>query len=564
MEAYRGRAGICILLLPGTAPFRIAPRHLTATHAFEFDMSDARPITADTTASDVDLSGRQLGGYRLLRRLGKGAMAEVYLAEQLSLGRQVAIKVLRSHLATDATYVERFQHEARAAAQLVHANIVQIFEVGYADGWHFIAQEYVQGLNLAELIARRGTPDNARVVAIVRQVAAALHKAAEHGIVHRDIKPENIMLSAGGEVKVADFGLARLYREDSQNLTQAGITMGTPLYMSPEQVEGKPLDARSDIYSLGVTSYEMLAGEPPFRGETALAIAVQHLNVQPLRLENVRADLPEPICRIVHTMLAKDPVERYASPRQLMHELRRVSIELFEDDPGEEPDAWQADLVSTVEARRLATQRLAAAMRTASMPTVQRRGAVRWAAASAACLALGLAVAWLARPMPLLVSASEDPTAVARQSSAAEQLLYATLLNSEAGWKSVDYYFPESRFDVQRARQGLALLYLRDYDYPRALEIFNEFAAYNDVEVELRAFGQAGQAVVLIRQNRYEEAAAKLTQLWPQRDKLDGEMRVLVGLVLAERRVPGDLRSFRQWRDWLRNAPPPPMTPEVG
>jgi serine/threonine-protein kinase len=340
--------------------------------------------------------------------------------------------------------------------------------------------------------------------------------------------------------------------------------MGTPLYMSPEQVEGRPLDSRSDVYSLGVTAYEMLAGEPPFRGETALAIAVQHLNSQAERLENVRADVPEPICRIVHTMLAKDPAERYASPRQLLQELRRVSIELFQDDPGEEQDAWQDDLASTVEARRLATQQLAAAMRTASMPTVRRRGVVLWIAAAVACLVMGIVAARLFRPQPLLVAAAEDPTAVPRQSSAADQELYATLLNTEAGWKSVGYYFPESRVNVQRAQQGLALLYLRDYDYQRAMEIFNEFATYNDAEVELRAFGLAGQALVLLRQDQFSEAAEKLTQLWPNRSKLDGEMRVLVGLVLAERRVPGDLRSFRQWREWLRNAPPAPAAPGVG
>jgi hypothetical protein len=177
---------------------------------------------------------------------------------------------------------------------------------------------------------------------------------------------------------------------------------------------------------------------------------------------------------------------------------------------------------------------------------------------------MGIVAARLFRPQPLLVAAAEDPTAVPRQSSAADQELYATLLNTEAGWKSVGYYFPESRVNVQRAQQGLALLYLRDYDYQRAMEIFNEFATYNDAEVELRAFGLAGQALVLLRQDRFSEAAEKLTQLWPNRSKLDGEMRVLVGLVLAERRVPGDLRSFRQWRDWLRNAPPAPAAPGVG
>ena len=142
----------------------------------------------------------------------------------------------------------------------MHANIVQIYEVGCADGIHYIAQEYVQGMNLREWMPRNGPPDAKLTVAVMRQVAAALHKAAQTGIVHRDIKPENIMLSKAGEVKVADFGLARIAREDDVlHLTQVGITMGTPLYMSPEQVEGKPLDPRSDLYSFGVTCYHMLS-----------------------------------------------------------------------------------------------------------------------------------------------------------------------------------------------------------------------------------------------------------------------------------------------------------------
>ena len=408
-------------------------------------MADSTPSVTDTSLPETDLSGRKLGGYRLLRRLGKGAMAEVYLAEQISLSRQVAIKVLRSNLATDATYVERFQHEARAAAQLIHANIVQIYEVGYADGYHFIAQEYVQGLNLAELMARRGPPDLQRVLAIVRQVAAALCKAAEHGIVHRDIKPENIMLSASGEVKVADFGLARLYRaEDALNLTQIGVTMGTPLYMSPEQVEGKPLDARSDIYSLGVTTYEMLAGEPPFRGETALAIAVQHLQTQPKRLENIRADLP--LERLPHRPYhAGQGSERAAGHAAAVAggSAQRVDRAVSRRGRPKSRTAGRTIWSTVVESRRQATQRLAAAMKTTAMPAV-RRG---WDVAFGCCWCWprwpwGSAAAWVLRPTPLIVAAAEDPTAVPKHESAEEQLIYATLLDSEAGWKSVGYYFP--------------------------------------------------------------------------------------------------------------------------
>src|SRR5437899_1154884 len=158
---------------------------------------------------EADLSGRKLGDFQLLRRLGRGAMADVYLADQGSLRRQVAIKVLKSHLATDEGYVRRFHHEAQAAASLVHANIVQIHDAGYVDGIHYIAQEYVQGQNLREWLVRHGPADVKLAVTVLRQVAAALIKAAERGIVHRDVKPENIMIARTGEVKVADFGLAR-------------------------------------------------------------------------------------------------------------------------------------------------------------------------------------------------------------------------------------------------------------------------------------------------------------------------------------------------------------------
>ena len=212
------------------------------------------------------LVGKTLKDYYVLRRLGQGAMAEVYLAQQISLGRQVALKVLNAELARDPIYVERFHHEARAAAALGprgnRADLRSGAERRRAEGTaHFIAQEYVPGRNLGEVIRSRGRLEPALALDILRQVAAALAKAASEGIVHRDIKPENIMLARSGEVKVADFGLARVQGDGGVNLTQIGVTMGTPLYMSPEQIEGRPLDSRSDIYSLGVTAYHMLAGD---------------------------------------------------------------------------------------------------------------------------------------------------------------------------------------------------------------------------------------------------------------------------------------------------------------
>ena len=190
----------------------------------------------DQPTPSRDLSGRTLGGYLLLRRLGRGAMAEVYLAVQTSLKRKVAVKVLRPEFANDATYVARFQREAESAASLVHANIVQIYEVGCVDDIHFIAQEYVPGENLRQWMRRNGNPTGAQALAIISQAAAGLARAGEKKLVHRDIKPENILITKNGEVKVADFGLARQSFDEtgeSLALTQVGMTLGTPPLHEP-------------------------------------------------------------------------------------------------------------------------------------------------------------------------------------------------------------------------------------------------------------------------------------------------------------------------------------------
>ncbi|MDZ7620619.1 MAG: serine/threonine-protein kinase, partial [Patescibacteria group bacterium] len=319
----------------------------------------------DDPAPGADLVGRLLGDYRLLRLLGQGAMAEVYLAEQLSLRRRVAVKILKPELAHDPKYLERFRREAQSAAALVHGSIVQVYEVGEQAGLHFIAQEYVQGQNLREWLRRHGPLDLPQAISVMRQVTAALAKAAEAGIVHRDIKPENIMLTAEGEVKVADFGLARLtHQDESLDLTQVGMTMGTPLYMSPEQVEGKPLDPRSDLYSLGVTCYHLLSGQPPFQSETALGVAVQHIKNQPAPLESKRADLPIALCRIVHRMLAKSPADRFGSAHELLHEIRKLHAEHARPDWPEQFAVWESSAVgSPTVGTAHVTQRLASLMK---------------------------------------------------------------------------------------------------------------------------------------------------------------------------------------------------------
>jgi serine/threonine-protein kinase len=280
---------------------------------------------ASGSAANPDLSGKALGEFQLLRRLGLGGMGQVYLAEQVSLKRKVAIKVMRTDVAVSMSSYQRFRAEAEAIARVTHANIVQVYAFGEQDGLHYMALEYVEGRNLRQYLSKKGPPDLPLALSIMRQVAAALQRASELGIVHRDIKPENILLTRRGEVKVADFGLSRCFDSEQTpvHITQPGVTMGTPLYMSPEQVQGKPVDPRSDIYSFGVTCYHMLAGTPPFRGQTALELAMQHVQEEPRPLGEVRPDLPVEFCAVIHKMMAKEVENRYQSCAELRKDLDR-------------------------------------------------------------------------------------------------------------------------------------------------------------------------------------------------------------------------------------------------
>jgi serine/threonine protein kinase len=252
-------------------------------------------------AKDGELGGKLIGDFKVLYKLGHGGMGQVFLAEQVSLKRKVALKILRTDLAEDKDSLQRFKKEAEAIAQVVHPCIVQVYAIGEAEGQHFMALEYVEGRNLKEYLSLRGTLDVHSVVSILRQVASALQRSSELGITHRDIKPENILLTRKGEVKVADFGLARFAATiQPLNLTQTGMTLGTPLYMAPEQVEGKQIDQRTDIYSLGVTAYHMIAGYPPYQGDNAFEVALKHLRGEAELLATIRPDFPKDILSLIH------------------------------------------------------------------------------------------------------------------------------------------------------------------------------------------------------------------------------------------------------------------------
>lgn len=497
-------------------------------------------MTDTPTASvpETDLSGRQLGDYQVLRRLGRGGMADVYLAEQASLRRQVALKVLKKSLAADEAYVRRFRNEAQAAAALSHANIVQIYEVGYVDGIHFIAQEYVKGQNLRQLLNRQTSIDTRLALHIIRQVAAALYRAGQQGVVHRDIKPENIMLAPTGEVKVTDFGLARVTQNgDAMNLTQVGVTMGTPLYMSPEQVEGRALDQRSDLYSFGVTCYHMLAGRPPFQGETPLSIAVQHLKAEPDRLEELRPDLPPGLCRIVHTLMAKSPSQRFASAADVLRELRTLQT------PEGSDELWSSDSLAAIELEvsgrdftpTLATQQLQAVMhQTQTLAIAARRRFWPWVLLMVAgALAAGGLFAWSTRPPPLLANAGQ-PGTIARFANVKEQFAFAATspVQSEAAYRAVWEYFPptdgdeEHLYYARRAKQRLAQFYRDEDQIAKATEIYRELANLPDAELDFKIIGHLGLANIYTEQGNAEaatsslSAARSLMQRIPQREDI--------------------------------------------
>jgi serine/threonine-protein kinase len=496
-------------------------------------MSHDDSLSPVSAADEPDLTNRQVGDFRILRRLGRGGMGEVYLAEQQSLGRQVAIKVLRPTLATDANYVQRFTHEARAAARLAHANIVQIYEVGTRDGIHYIAQEYVPGQNLRQLLMRRGQGlDLPEAIAVIRQTAAALQKAGEQGIVHRDIKPENILLAPSGELKVADFGLARVVSDsEALQLTQLGMTMGSPLYMSPEQAEGRPVDPRSDLYSFGATCYHMLAGRPPFTGDSPLAIAVQHVKTDPVPLEEMRTDIPSGLCRIVHRLLAKKPQERYQSAAEVLRALRALRGEGVSEELLEGLEGWSTpELMAMSEARLAATHRLDQLLKTQAVHVPRRMPWWAVPAMIAVGLLLGMGVAMIAAPKPLLSAPKAGQQLnVPQMDNAEAQWIYADLVDTEEAWKAVAAYYPSEKNAgnlqwVHKATKSLADHYRRNQRLEDAEKLYRDLTELDPAEVQLRTQGHAGLALVLHAQKEVDKAKGELAQAWQRRELLDDEL----------------------------------------
>jgi serine/threonine-protein kinase len=438
-------------------------------------------------------------------------MGQVYLAEQLSLKRKVAIKVMRADLAANETALKRFKVEAEAVARITHANIVQVYAIGESKGRHYMALEYVDGRNLREFLARKGPPELPLALSIMRQVAAALQRASEQGIIHRDIKPDNILLTRKGEVKVADFGLARLTADEQQpvHITQSGVTLGTPLYMSPEQVQCKPVDARSDIYSFGVTCYHMLAGQPPFRGDNAFNVALQHVQATPEPLAQVRPDLPAEFCAVVDKMMAKDPEKRYQTCRELLKDLARLREGLA---------GAQTGVMSPLAPAPSASQRLPALGSTVALRRWPAKGWLPWLAAASIVLALAVGVVlglaatgrlgWGSSPSAAGAPPAQIPTSEGKafDLNQREQAL-------EEAAKLHPNPAQENKGAMVRgldARVELGLFYL---DQGRRDDADRFFLSLIDNSYKVRSYsvlGQIGHAIVLSLQDQPKESYAAL------------------------------------------------------
>lgn len=494
-----------------------------------------------------DLTNQTIGGYSILHRLGVGGMSEVYLAFQNSLHRHVALKVLRSDFVGSDEHEQRFLQEARSVASLMHPNIVQVYDVGKFDSVHYIAQEYVPGSNLNSFIQRRGALPLEEATSILWQATSALQKAASIGLVHRDIKPDNLLLTPDGEVKVADFGLARA-RGQNQNLTAVGVALGTPLYMSPEQIQGFSVDSRSDLYSLGATAYHMLSGRPPFSGETALALAMQHIQAEPVSLEQLRPDLPKSLVDIVHRLLKKSPEDRFGSAMELSRELR-LFIDEHLQGRGDKMIPFTGLVIEhQAITSSAATEELQVLLN--SQKTSKRSEVTSGAGNSVASKLnttsqqLRKSLAWIFLPMAttalvsfsllrldLFANQASSTAGVTRESSIQRQYATALLENDLKNWNAVSEFFPPkdaiSRNYYLKTQLQIARLRIEGEDYAAAarnlLTVID--SPYSDDVLRTVARIQYGWTQQRLRRagqrnEWYERAMRDMSTMVPEKQKL--------------------------------------------
>ncbi len=315
--------------------------------------------------------------YRATEKIGSGGMADVFKAVDDVLGRTVAVKVLHAQYATDPAFVARFRQEAQAAANLSHPGIVNIYDWGQDDDTYYIVMEYVRGTDLKALVTEKGPIDPVKAAEYGAQVAAALSVAHGYDIIHRDIKPHNIVLTPDGSIKVMDFGIARA---GNTQMTQTGSVLGTAHYVSPEQAQGRPLDPRTDLYSLGVVLYELVTGRVPFEGDSPVAVALKQVNEDAVPPRQINPNIPPSLEAVIMRAMAKNPADRYASAEEMRRDLQRVSSGRMVEAM---PPADHTSVMPAVES---------SSPRVRSVP--QKRKVWPWIVAVALLIVIGLGAAW--------------------------------------------------------------------------------------------------------------------------------------------------------------------------
>jgi serine/threonine-protein kinase len=463
-------------------------------------LRSTKVLTSPVSHADARI-GRVIGDFRVESPLGQGGMGTVYRGRQLSLDRPVALKFLRAGPGIDPRGIARFEAEARIAASLNHPNVVGVYTLGSCDGLPFIAMELVPGRNLGQILAERqteglGPPGVEDCLSIMRQAAAGIQAASELGLVHRDIKPENLILTPRGIVKVADFGLARDLRATSGSLTDTGFTMGTPSYMSPEQVLGRPTDLRSDIYSLGMTFHHLLTGHPPLTADSPYLLGMKQVQEIPPGVREARPDCPEEIDRLIERMVDKKPENRPVNAAEVLDVLSRFDT----GRPATELAAGYATRADSAEytirhqsggaTEHIADQRLApfdtelaSTVVWDSRPRVlTRRFFGIWAGLTAFGIVAGFGLGRAAlrrKNRRRLASIAEWPAAlnladwtrIPRQESSEKQYRYALLWSDEAdeiaAWLAVPGYYPDDQDWSWRAYVQLASHLVRIADTVR-------------------------------------------------------------------------------------------------
>ncbi|MBM4069824.1 MAG: serine/threonine protein kinase [Planctomycetes bacterium] len=513
-----------------------------------------------------DFSGQTLGEFYVLRRLGQGGMGQVYLAEQTSLKRKVALKILRDDLAADEKSLKRFEVEGMNVARVTHANIVQVYAIGKEKGLHFMALEYVEGRNLRDYLNKKGPPETLVALSIIRQVAAALHRACELGIIHRDIKPENILLTRKAEVKVADFGLSRCFADNVQplNITRSGVSMGTPLYMSPEQVQGLPVDHRADIYSLGVTSYHIFAGHPPFRGTSPFDVAVQHVQNDPQPLGQIRPDLPAELVAMIHKMMAKKPDDRYQSAREIVKEIGCLRDAIAGAAGGSTTSTIPNPIITVGPS----PPRPADSILTQALPAYRPRKWLGWLVAGtiAAALIIGVVLGLVTRKPAAPLPAGHDPLLAQLDRKQKEEDIVK--LVHERGQSKVALDIAEGLNQAIK----LGFSYLKDRRLNEAGEFFKGLDDPG-MSIQLRNLGRLGQAMTLAFQDKPDESNNMfMVALRIKKDNEKGFNRSIVFSNPAVREMVAEAlhhnhrnspATFPAWLEPMRRVPDVGKRPEA-